>query len=524
MTLSDWDPTAGLPPSLQCAECANKGISRWPFAAADELEQKGPCGFHPFMPMQPQASTSPPRWQFWLFAAFVTLVFLSGGASRIDVQSLLLLRPLSVLMCAIALITLRKEHLAGRSWLLWGLGSIMAAALAHLIPLPPSIWQALPGRDGMVEVEKLTGLSDVWRPLTLTPMNGWHAFAALFTPLAVLLLGLQLSRDDLFRCLALLIGFGALSGLFGLFQVIGDAKGPLYFYRITNNGSAVGFFANRNHAAVLLACMMPMLAVYATASTATDVQLRRRRLITVVIAVVLVPLILVTGSRSGLFLALVGLGGAAMLYGKTAVPIATARKLSRVGNGTVLASAAAAILSLGFLTYFFARAEAIDRLLAATGGEEKRSDFWVVSVDLFWKYFPVGSGSGSFVEAFQIAEPNTYLDSTYLNHAHNDWIEVAMTWGLPGVLFILAAIWLYGRRILAVWTQNGSRHQPVAMARMAATLLIILAMGSFADYPLRTPSMMAVFVIISLWLVEAGRSQYLAASGNADAVPTQEKR
>lgn len=434
-----------------------------------------------------------------------------------DVQSLLLLRPLSVFMCFVALITLRKEHLAGRSWLLWGLGSIMAAALLHLIPLPPAMWQALPGREDVIAVEKLTGLSDVWRPLTLTPMNGWHAFAALFTPLAVLLWGLQLSRDDLFRCLTLLIGFGALSGLFGLFQAIGDPKGPLYFYRITNNGSAVGLFANRNHAAMLLACLLPMLAVYAAGFAANDAQLRRRRLVAVVIAIVLVPLILVTGSRSGLLLALIGLGGAAFLYRQTATPLAASKKQGKFGNRLVLGGAAAAVISLGFVTYIFSRAEALNRLFAGSGSEDIRTDFWAVSIDLFWKYFPIGSGSGSFVEAFQIAEPNAYLDSTYLNHAHNDWIEVAMTWGLPGILLIAGAIWLYGRQIVAVWKRADSRHRPVAMARLASVLLVILALGSFADYPLRTPSMMAVFVIVSLWLVEAGRGKMAVATGTASA-------
>lgn len=476
------------------------------------------------MPTQPEVLTSPPRWQFWLFATFVTLVFLTGGASRIDVQSLLLLRPLSVLMCAIALITLRKAHFVGRDWLLWGLGCIMLVALLHLIPLPPSIWQALPGREDVIAVEKLTGLSDVWRPLTLTPMNGWHAFAALFTPLAVLLLGLQLSSEDLFRCLALSIGIGTLSGLFGLFQTIGDPMGSLYFYRITNNGSAVGLFANRNHAAVLLACMLPMLVIYATGLTETNAQLRRRRMVASVIAIVLVPLILVTGSRSGLILALIGLAGAALLYRQTAVPIAASKKPERLGNTAILAGGAAAVLSLGSVTYFFSRAEAINRMFAGSGDEDRRADFWAISLDLFWKYFPAGSGSGSFVEAFQIAEPSIYLDSTYLNHAHNDWIEVVMTWGLPGLLLIAAAIWLFGRRILAIWKQTGSRRRPVAMARMASVLLVILAIGSFADYPLRTPSMMAFFVIVSLWLLEASRSQFAAATNGKMPIPAGELR
>lgn len=450
----------------------------------------------------------PPRWRFWLLAAFLTLVFLTGGASRIDVQSLLILRPASVFMCAIALISLRKEHLSGRQWLLTGLGTIMLLALLHLIPLPPCVWQTLPGRDVVLAVEKLVGIGGEWRPLTLTPMNGWHAFASLFTPLAVLLLGVQLSRDDLFRCLMVLIGFGALSGLLGLLQVVGDPRGPLYFYRITNNGASVGLFANRNHAAVLLASMFPMLAIYAAGIVGSDSQQRRRKIIAAVIAIMLVPLILVTGSRTGLILALVGLTGAGVLYSQTAVPFAAGKKPPRFGNRTILAAVAVAVTGMCMTTYFFARAEAIDRLIAGSGSEDNRGDFWAISLEQFWTYFPVGSGSGSFVEAFQIAEPNIYLDSTYLNHAHNDWIEVAMTWGVPGVLLIAAAIWLYGQRLFVVWRRRDARHRPVAMARMASMLLAILAMGSFADYPLRTSSMMAVFVLASLWLVEAGRNQF----------------
>src|SRR3546814_18783044 len=55
-----------------------------------------------------------------------------------------------------------------------------------------------------------------------------------------------------------------MSGGLGLAQVIGPRDGPLYLYEITNNGSAVGLFANRNHQAALLACLFPMLAVYAS--------------------------------------------------------------------------------------------------------------------------------------------------------------------------------------------------------------------------------------------------------------------
>jgi O-antigen ligase len=447
-----------------------------------------------------------PAPQFWILACFLILLFFTGGASRIDVQSLIILRPLSIIVCAIACMTLRREHLAGRRWLLGSLAAVFLLALLHVIPMPPSIWQSLAGRQELVDVEKLAGLKDVWRPLTLTPMNGWHALASLFTPLTVVLLGIQLSRDDLFRLLPLLIGLAALSGMIGLLQAIGDPQSALYFYRITNNGSAVGLFANRNHAATLLACIFPMLAVFASTATGTAEEIRFRQLLAAAIAIVLVPLILVTGSRSGLVSSFIGLAAATLLYRRPAEGRVVRRgTTSRIKAAPLLGGLAA--VSLGFLTFFFSRAEAIERLFAEPAGEDSRTDFWIVSFDLFWKYFPWGSGSGSYVEAFQIAEPARMLDATYLNRAHNDWVEIAVTFGALGVAALAVAIIGFVWRSYRLWRHTDGSRRSVAFGRMASITILITAIASISDYPLRTPTMMGLFAIFALWFSEAGREQ-----------------
>lgn len=446
---------------------------------------------------------SKPSLTFWVLGAFFVLLFATGGASRTDVQSLVILRPVSVFVCALALITLRREHLEQRKCLLGAFAVLFVLALLHVIPLPPALWQSLAGRDDSVEVEKLAGLSDVWRPLTLAPMNGWHALLSLFVPLAVLLLGIQLNRDDLFRLLPLLIALAGASGLLGLLQAIGDPQSALYFYRITNNGSAVGLFANRNHAATLLACLFPMLAVFAATVKGTTDKVRFRQLLAAAIAIVLVPLILVTGSRFGLVNAVIGIVAAALLY-RRPTDVGPVRKGSpdRMRAGPVLGGLA--IISLGFLTFFFSRAEAIERLFSEKSGEDSRTDFWVVSLDLFWKYFPWGSGSGSFVEAFQIMEPNYLLDATYLNRAHNDWVEIAVTFGLPGVIGLVLASITFFWRSSKLWHNADASRRYVAFGRLASVCMAIIAIASVGDYPLRTPTLMGIFAILVLWFTEDG--------------------
>jgi O-antigen ligase len=447
-----------------------------------------------------------PSLQFWLLFALLALVFLTGGASRNDVQSLVILRPASVLFAAAALTTLRADHFSGRAVLSGLFAAAFALALLHVIPLPPAIWQNLPGRELSVEIEALVGLENIWRPLSLTPMNGWHAVFALFTPLAVLLLGVQLRREELFRLLPVIIGFGALSGLFGLLQAIGDPQGPLYLYRITNNGYAVGLFSNRNHAATLLGCMFPMLALFASTGRGTPDEQNRRILIAAAIGIVLIPLILVTGSRAGLVIGVLGLLGAALLYRK---PVADrpARRGDGKWNLPVLpALGAVGLLSLVFLAMFFSRAEAIERMFGESVTEDSRGDYWSIALDLVWQYFPAGSGNGSFVEVFQTVEPSAQLGATYLNRAHNDWLEIALTLGLPGMALLAAGVVAIGLCAFRLWRNIDGGRRTVAFGKAATILLALVGVASVSDYPLRTPIMMSLLMIWSLWLFEAGRA------------------
>lgn len=437
--------------------------------------------------------------RFWLLSSFILLVLLTGGGSRVDIQSLLFLLPVSVAVFSIALFSFRSDQITGWKPLFWFVFGLAVIAVGHVMPLPASIWQSLAGREELVEVEQLVGLSDVWRPLTITPMNGWHVVVSLFPILAVFFLATQLSRKELSKLLPLLLVFGALSGFVGLLQILGNPEGPLYFYRITNNGSAVGFFANRNHAAVFLACLFPMLSAYATIAQGTPESIRNRHLLALAAAVVLVPLILVTGSRTGLIVAVVGLVGAFAIYRPSSVRIERISKGARSRfKGGILA--VSMVLAVAIATVVFSRAEAISRLFDSTAEASNRGSFWNASLDLMWKCFPWGCGSGSFVEVFQIIEPRSLIDSTYLNHAHNDWIETAVTFGVPGILALIAIVLYWISGVWKLLRQREASARTTSLNWMAAVIMAILGIASIFDYPLRTPTLQVLFILACLWL------------------------
>ncbi len=459
----------------------------------------------------PRRSVGKPHPLFWITVAFLALVTVTGGSSRVDVTGLLVLRPAAMLVCALAFLTLRRDQLIGRTWLFVGFATMVALILMHLIPLPPGVWQALPGRGEIARSDALSGLAGQWRPLTLTPINALQSLVSLAVPLAVLLLASQLDRTDLFRLVSVVIVIGAASGLFGLLQAIGSQSRLLDPYGVGADGGVGGLFANRNHAALLLAILFPMLAAWVRTGSGNPAQYKLRLWGALALAAVLCPLVLVTGSRSGLLLSLVGVAGAVPIiaYGVAAGSMLRARRRTLFIAGATIAG----LLVLGFMTFYFARAEAIVRLFDKATIHDPRLDNWSVSKQLLLKYLPFGAGAGSFVEVYQIIEPSAQISPTYRNHAHNDILEVGITFGVVGFGLILAGVLGYLWRTVSLWIGTSSSDRATTIARMASIALAMMVMASLTDYPLRTPIVMCVFALCCLWLVEPGR---VRADGDAD--------
>lgn len=413
-------------------------------------------------------------------------------------QSLILLRPLAIIACGYGLWCLRPKHIREFRFAFGFAAALFALVAIQLVPLPASVWGALPGRELIVDADQLAGLRKVWRPISMVPAATWNTLYALFVPLAVLFIGAQLPREDRYGLLPILLGFGILSGLTGLLQVVGSPTGPLYLYRITNNGSAVGLFSNRNHQAILLACMFPIAAVYASTGARTAEQARFRLWSAIAIAIVLVPLILVAGSRTGLAVALIGLIVGVVLYRKVVVAVPAKRKVARFNMAYIFGGLG--VVGLGILTMVLAKAEAIERLLAPDQAQDLRFAIWQPAIQAGMKYFPVGSGAGSFVEVYQIDERLQLLSPQYINHAHNDLIEIFFTGGLFGLGLAIVAAAALIRSGFNAWFQQPRSSRSTLYMRLGSTVLLVLALSSVTDYPLRVPSIMAFAMVAVLWM------------------------
>jgi O-antigen ligase len=430
-------------------------------------------------------SSARPATAFWVLGVLLITIGALGGSSRADVAPLIVLRPLSILAAAYAIYTLNR-----RQWrLYWPIFLLLAAVLTllviHLIPLPPAIWQSLPGRGIIEQIDSLLNVPGRWRPLSMVPSGTVNALYSMAVPIAVFALAAQLGPADHVRLLLLLIMIFVVSGLLGLIQAVGA---DVYIFDKTTENT--GLFANRNHQGVLLAMLLPMLTVAAFWSNPI-LSARIAVIAAGALALITVPLIVVTGSRAGLI---------ALIMAVALVPvIGVYRKKGTLplrGRSVAIAYGIAALFFavLIWMTIFASRDTALMRFEQID--EDLRYPVWVSIVDILPNYLPWGSGIGSYVEVYQILEPDRLLRPSFSNHAHNEWLEIALTAGIPGIVLLACAVLLYCR---GIWRSLHTSGPLGAFSRLGLGLILILAFASTFDYPIRTPIMASVLAIATVW-------------------------
>lgn len=442
---------------------------------------------------------------------FLLVLAFSGGASRADAPSQMIVRVAAILLGGYSAFRLTSGQLRPYWPVLALLGAWTLLMLVQLIPLPPGIWTALPGRAPFVPLAELAQFTQPWRPISLAPDATLNSVMSMTVPIAGVLAFARLRPEDWEPLLLAIIILVCVSALWGILQ-ISSGVDLLYLYRITNEGAAVGVFANRNHQALLLAVALPVLATYALlgrhgrGAGAKSM----RGLIMLMVALVLFPLILITGSRAGLVLMLVGAMISWFLIALSrsgprrakVVPVRTSRRRGwqkgyEPGTWIVIVAVAAVLGATVLLT----RAEAVQRLFSQDLAQEARFRLFGTFIEMVKTYFPVGTGFGTFDRVFRMHEPLSNLSFTYLNHVHNDLLEILIEGGVAAAVIAVVALGWIGWRGLSVWgrARDPMRRAPM-LARLGSAMLVMGALASLGDYPLRTPIFGALMAIAMAFL------------------------
>jgi hypothetical protein len=250
-----------------------------------------------------------PSLVFGACAFALACSLLLGGGTRGGFLSdaILQLLAIPVLLVAISsLVESRALKTGARrdvSWILAFCCAIVLVPLVQLIPLPPSIWTRLPGRDVVAKLIGLLGGDMPWLPMSVSAHATWLSCLSLLPPMAVFLATIQLGYSERRQLSLLIIAIGVASVFLGLTQVAQGESSPLRFFAITNPTEAVGFFANRNHFAALLYSVLVLAAVWAIdvafkIQTWNDIRALASSRVAALIAIFLVFIIVIAGEAT----------------------------------------------------------------------------------------------------------------------------------------------------------------------------------------------------------------------------------
>lgn len=426
-----------------------------------------------------------------LLCLLLGVVQIAGGASRADASGQIIVRGTAWLLLIAAILFCPCPDLRARRPVVLLLAAAIALPLLQLIPLPPSVWMALPGRDLITRAAMVIGEPQPWRPWSIVPAATANAASSLIVPAAAAWLTLSLNKDELERLPGVLLGLVLVSTLIGLVQVSSFTfDNPL----INETPQTVsGTFANRNHFALYMAIGCTTALAWAFGPQRAHAS---RGIVGFALIILFMLAILVSGSRAGLLLGIVGIV-MGFLLGRTRIQKELTR-YPRWAFPTLVTGIAAIVAFFVLLSIAAGRAVSIDRLIAADPGQDMRARALPTVRTMLAEYFPFGSGLGGFDPIFRIHEPFHLLKPTYFNHVHNDLIEVVIDAGFPGLLLILAALYWWGRA--SIWAWKASSGSQAWLAKLGSAVLLLVLLASCVDYPARTPMMMVCAAIAAVWL------------------------
>jgi O-antigen ligase len=417
----------------------------------------------------------------------VTLFFGGGGSPTPLHEAVVQISALAVLTLMIAGAAFEFRRVADDP-LLWAVAALVPLVpLVQLVPLPPGLWTQLPGRELQAQSLALIGQADSWRPLSLFPSRTLSSFLSLLPPFVMLFLVAAMNQADRVHMLAAIWVAALLSAVLGVVQLSGGSS--FYLYGTTHLGFATGFFASRNAHADLLVIGIVAACGWFAASRAVGE--RRPSGLVAALSLFLVIAVITTGSRSGF--AMLGLTGAAAL-------VLFARR--RWAWWKI----AGAVGAMGLLAATFYANPVVQRTLARFDDfQDLRPFVWEDTLFAASQYFPVGSGMGTFVPAFTVVERLEVVTPSYVNRAHNDYLELLLEGGALSLLVLSCfAIFL----LVRVGSMILARQEPRrSLGWCVAFSWLLLGLHSTVDYPLRNQLIMVIAALLLGLTAKTPRSE-----------------
>ncbi|HEX8841500.1 MAG TPA: O-antigen ligase family protein [Sphingomicrobium sp.] len=413
-------------------------------------------------------------------AYLLLCLILGGSAQGIFFNLLLQLIGLAIIAWAAAAPADQQMSRPASLLFLLVIGALLLVAL-QLVPLPASLWSRLGARGAIADGYRVLGIPVPSLPVSLAPYATLATIVTVIPAVAMLcaILRLQAYRRS---WLALALLAGTFAGiLLGALQVAsGDPQtSPWYLYGFSNFGFAVGFFANANHMAVLLVIALPFLAALLASARGGSVQ-RYSAAVALAAGAALVIVVGIALNRS-----LAGYGLAVPAVAASLLILLPARSPARlwiaIGSAVLLIAAVVAL----------ALSPIGERTLGTSSSVQSREAINATTARAIVDFLPLGSGLGTFKPVYKLYEDHDGIVATVINHAHNDYAELALEMGIPGIILMLLFLGWWTVTVWRAW--RFADAGPYARAASIASAALLA--HSLVDFPLRTAALSTCFAM-----------------------------
>jgi hypothetical protein len=414
----------------------------------------------------------------------------------------LLALPLIVLSC----MEWSRNRLAATDWAALALiAGVILLGCIQLVPLPRSVWAAMPARGDLQASLHVAGTSTFWSTISLNPLATERALQWTLPALAMMLAVRWMSDRQrrvllltLFSCTLFVLIMSVAHNVAPASDVLSTANEAIAKANLALNSamnpaplqvdapqSTFAFFSNRNHLATLLAMALPLVAGMGLLAWygRTDGKVGTWVPWTTTMALVLLGLLIgliQTHSRAALALGPLALSGSLLLLRRTGLN----RKVKWAIAVCALATIVIAIQMAGSAT------------VSRFDGNVSTDTRWKIhatTIEASRHFGPLGSGLGTFVQAYQQVTPVEGELPSYINHAHGDYHELWLETGVPGTLLVICFLGWFAWSSLRAWRGSSRRVSGTLLSRAASLSILMVLLHSYVDYPLRRTAVLIVF-------------------------------
>ncbi len=399
-------------------------------------------------------------------------------------------------LCILLLIFFTDEQKKKIPKLLWFiLLTTLVVPLLYLIPLPENIVNMLSGRELYQSV--LQWVSDNSLPplasaetLSLIPEKTLDSFLSLIPVAAIFLATMSLSVNKTKILCYIFLGMVGIEAIIAIAQFT-NSNDALYF-GMPNTHNSQGTYRNRDHFSALIEMSLPItIALLAISFSHNNRKHRHNDLVsrfssheTLIFATLVILMLLAaifSKSRSGIFLVLFGILIATLSFarhigGKQSIGVMAT--LSAFGIG--IAS------SIGIIPI-------INRFIVADPLKDERGRIFEHTIEVIQNFYPFGSGPGTLPSVYRAFQPIDQMH--FINHAHNDYLELFAETGVIGatILFLFIGAYLMGwfKVLQSPWL----RFRYIQMG--AGIGMFLLLLHALTDFNFHIPANMIFFAFLA---------------------------